>query len=1058
MKFTVPALFFRRADSLLGVLAVLSVLGTGCSLRFKPLLKEKEESPSSASARDPRVVFRFFDEDFVSGGYQYTYPEASKLHIPEESGHASDVSLQFDLDAGDYSGGAVCLYNLAYDLRTYYSTGALQFWIKGARGGEIATVGLVDDETRDGKKTAVRVPLSEFGGITQEWKLVTIPLSKFGRKGVFWDAKKRVEVPEPFDWTSVTEFRVEIKKGDNPAFRVWVDDIFVLKNVFEAVPEIPRDDWEDKQETIPPPVAATDVKPVHTLFKDELPAGAFTYVYGGKTAAKVQPGSKANPGVLAAYLDGNEWSGITLSLGAAKKLDLKQGRLGRWGLSFWAKGAPNVKSIYVGILDIRPDGNKTQSKVILGDFGILDTTWRHFRIPLKRFGASGLYWDAGRKAEVPAEMDWSSIQEFRFSVGKEDNRVPAGTPVSLYLDDIAVIEDIPGYVDPDVFWSAFKSDAPEIMLHDFESDRDSGWGIGMGPRSEVSYVLGPGPKGDGRERGKKSMGISYRLADWCDVIFQYDQQKRPAEQRDWTQYWGLRFSMYTDRPYQGVTLQVGDSGKELFAANAGGVRGWNEILVPFKAFGKFPYYQPPDAVQNGFFDLKGITSLDFKPAGEGSRGTFFVDNVALTNIREAPHPKPPASREFKVTGDPAKIVTGSINEGIFGINTALWDSDLLDPRAARYIKAVNHKILRYPGGLRADDDHWKEVLAKKDPFVDTDEFLELCKGTGNEPMITVNFGKGTPQEAADWVRYVNIEKKAKVRYWEIGNEIYGSWHPQNTTGSDYGKRTAEFIKAMKAVDPTILVGVVWVLEGPWNKDVFEHTGDLADAVIIHHYPQTTGQENDPGLLSAPQTLDDIIPGVRRQLGEFGNGKRKYQIWLTEWNSVDFKPGPQTLGIANALFVADYLGMLARQNIEHADYWVVHNGLTDQGGDYGYLTRTGDALGDNVPRPSYYAFKLASETLRGSLAECKVSSARGGESDLTCYLAKRPDGRLALLLINKHPSTVADVSLEIAGLKGAATLQRLDPSNTKSGPKEEKVDLKSRKISLPPYSVSTLLSD
>src|SRR6185369_15006390 len=99
------------------------------------------------------------------------------------------------------------------------------------------------------------------------------------------------------------------------------------------------------------------------------------------------------------------------------------------------------------------------------------------------------------------------------------------------------------------------------------------------------------------------------------------------------------------------------------------------------------YYQPPDAVQNGFFDLKGISSLDFKPAGEGSRGTFFVDNVALTNLREAPSPKAPLSREFKVTADPAKVVTDSIHDGIFGINTALWDSDLLDPRAAKYIKA-----------------------------------------------------------------------------------------------------------------------------------------------------------------------------------------------------------------------------------------------------------------------------------------------------------------------------------------------------------------------------------
>jgi hypothetical protein len=63
-----------------------------------------------------------------------------------------------------------------------------------------------------------------------------------------------------------------------------------------------------------------------------------------------------------------------------------------------------------------------------------------------------------------------------------------------------------------------------------------------------------------------------------------------------------------------------------------------------------------------------------------------------------------------------------------------------------------------------------------------------------------------------------------------------------------------------------------------------------------------------------------------------------------------------------------------------------------------------------------------------------------------------------MLVNKHPLTTADVSLEIAGLKGSATLQRLDASNAKTGPREEKIDLNSHPLRLPPYSVSALVSD
>jgi len=32
-------------------------------------------------------------------------------------------------------------------------------------------------------------------------------------------------------------------------------------------------------------------------------------------------------------------------------------------------------------------------------------------------------------------------------------------------------------------------------------------------------------------------------------------------------------------------------------------------------------------------------------------------------------------------------------------------------------------------------------------------------------------------------------------------------------------------------------------------------------------------------------------------------------------------------------------MLAKVNIEQASYWDVHNDMTEQGGDYGYLSRT-----------------------------------------------------------------------------------------------------------------------
>lgn len=1033
--------------------ALFLALASGCSLQFKPLPPKIKVQEEGVKSSDPRTVFRFFDDDFVSGGYQYTYPDASKIFIPEESGHESEVSLQFDLEASDYSGGSVCLYNLMYDLTSYYSRGALQFWVKGARGGEIGWVALVDDENRDGKKTVTRIPLNDFGGITNEWRLVSVPLSKFGKRGVFWDAKKRVEEPQPFDWSTVSEFRIEIKKAENPSFRIWVDDIAILRDVFEPAVEKPSEDWIDKEEVIEPPLAFTGGgKVLGTLFKNEFPAGAFTYVYGGKTAVKVQRNAKQDRGVLASYMDNNEYSGVTLALGEGKNIDLRKLREGKGGICFWGKGGPGVSSIYLGLLDSRPDGIKAQSKIVLSDYGKIDTNWNYFQIPLKRFGNTGLYWDAAKMGEISTQMQWEKFNEVRFSENKDENKVGAGQPIAFYAADIVITEDIPGYVDPEEFWASFKSTEPDILLHDFESG-EKGWETGKGPKSEVSFTVGAAHNKPG-----KSLGITYRLADWCDVLYRYDVNGSPARNRDWSKHWGIRLSLYSNKPYQGVTIQVNDGGNEIFVANTGAVRGWNDIIVPFKAFSKFPYYQPPDAVQNGKFDYEGVRAIDFKPAGDGTSGAFQVDNVTLTNIREVPKKQIAASREFKVTGNLSKTLAAKINDGIYGINAALWDGDLLDPRTHEQVKAVNHRVVRYPGGLRADDDHWKQVLDKKDGLVDTDEFLEWCKKADVEPMITVNFGKGTPQEAADWVKYVNIEKKAGVKLWEVGNEIYGSWHPHQTTGPDYGKRTAEFIKAMKAVDPTIKVAAVWVLDGDWNKEVMEATKDLADAVIIHHYPQHAGEENDQALLAAPQSLDEIIPSVRKTIKETGARGKHYEIWLTEWNSVDFKPGPQILSLVNGLFVADYLGMLAKHNIEHADYWDIHNNLTEQGGDYGYLSRHGAPDGDNVPRPSYHAFKLASESMRGRLAECNVkSSDEDAESDITCYLSEKPDGKKALMFVNKHPKTEAVVTLTVPGLKGSAIMKKLDSGNSKAGPGQgEGITLSDNmKVKLPPHSVVSI---
>ena len=1045
------------------LLFILTALLVSCGVQLKAVGGDAEAAASAPKAStaakgESRVVYKFFDEDFVSGGYQYIYPEASKVEISENEANVKngEASLQFDLVADDFSGGAVCLYNLLYDLTPYYATGALQFWVKGAKGGEKATIGLVDDENNNGKKTVVRLDINKYGGIKNEWTLISVPLADFGKRGVFWDAKARVEVPEPFQWDKVAEIRVEIKKNDNPSFRVWVDDIFVVSDVFDAKNEADVVYWDDRDETVPD-IPVSD-KPAVKEFakmtnKGDVVPGGFAYVYGGKTAYKVHS-TESGAAVFTSYMDGNDYSGVTISIGDGKYVNLtKQREAPSAGIAFWGKGSAGVSNVGIGLLDNQGKDVKVQTKLMVGDYGKIENEWRYYMIPVRMFQELGRYWDDNKKAEVMGKVDWSKIQEVRFSVGKAENKVPAGEPVTFYVSDIVFIDEIPGYVNPDDYWNAFKSDAPDIMLHNFETDNDKMWELSKGPKSEGSfnYVESAAPNG-----GKTALEATYRLNDWVDVIYNYKNNGRSAQERDWTKHWGLKFDFYTDKPYQPITVQIGDRDGELFVASAGGNRGWNEVIVPFRNFTKFPYYQPEDAIQNGKFDLDGVQVLDFKPAGEGSRGTFRIDNIRLTNDRTAKVKEAPAQVSIKLKGSD-KVVTQKINSGLFGINAALWDGDLLHKETKKYVKEINHNVLRYPGGLRADDDDWEEILKSGSWMVDTDKFLKFCEETGTTPMITVNFGSGTPEKAVKWVNYVNKTKKANVKYWEIGNELYGNWHPHYCTPEEYGKRAREFAIEMKKADPSIVVTAVWMLDGDWNRITFEYLKDVVDGVNVHHYPQHAGQENDAGLLAAPQTLNEILPGVRRQTEEFGVSGKKYEIWLTEWNSVDFEPGPQTMTIVNALFVADYLGMLTRHNIDQASYWDIHNDITDQGGDYGYLSRTGAPDGSNIPRSSYWAFKMASHSLgRGSLLESGT-----GDDNVTSYLTV--DGKKkSLMMVNKYPKTVADVEINVPGFAGKAKMQQLTPENSGSpgkagkGPAESSVDVKSgMKISLPAYSVTTV---
>lgn len=995
-----------------------------------------------AQPRPPRlVVYKFFDEQYRQGGYDYAYGGKSKgITITKEGGYKSKAAVQINLDPKDYSGASICLYNETFDLSKYMLDSKLEFYIKGTKGGEQLLIGLLDEEVSDGKKTQVKMSLNKYVQITKDWQKVSIPLVDFPDRGLYWDQTKKTELPARIDWSKIAEIRFSIDKGTNPSFNIFVDNIEIVKGNKKAKPKPKVVYWDENNEVVNGPKNPEKLdgkaKPIATFYDNGMKG--FSYVYGGLTAQKeIDSKTAGNPNVLAMYIDNNDWSGVTYSLGEGKFIDLSKVR-NDGGLYFWIKGKNGGEKLYIGIMDNQGNDVKSQTKLALNDWIKVSKDWQLVKIPLKKFMDKGKAWDANKQAEVAKDVKWNKIQEIRFSVGKGENAGEPGkpAPVTVYIDQITFTSNI-DWVDPDKKWDSFKSNAPDLVISDFEGKFATElWEPSTGPKSQLKHSIGKGNL-DGN-----SLNVEhYLLADWVDVVLDMKKRNREAKYRDWTKHWGIMFDVYSDKAWQSITVQISDDGNEIFVSNTGVPKGRTTVLVPFRSFSKFPYYQPPDAKENGIFDLKSVISLDFKPSGEGTSGNFQVDNIRLTNKRELPKVKRPAVVKGTIKGNFNEVVNPEIAGGIFGINAALWDGDLLEARGAKtqtaeYVKRVNHGIIRYPGGLRADDDHWKEILDNKDWMVDTDEFLEWLKKTGADAMFTVNFGSGTAEEAAAWVKHTNVTKKANIKYWEIGNEVYGNWHPYyekygKDGGDIYGKRAREFILAMKKVDPTIKVAVLGVLEGEWNEKVLKHTADVADGIIVHHYPQHFGEENDFALLSSPQTLDKIYERLHNLVKKHSKNKDKQlEIWLTEWNSVDFNPGVQTLSIVNGLFVADYLGMLAQVGADNAQYWDIHNDLTPEGGDYGYLTRSYEEGCGNCPRPSYWAFKMASDALRGKLVKTTVEGDK--EAMITTYLTQKGKKK-SLLVVNKSPYSDFDFKLDIPEFKGKAKMQVLDASTEKLKP-------------------------
>jgi hypothetical protein len=206
--------------------------------------------------------------------------------------------------------------------------------------------------------------------------------------------------------------------------------------------------------------------------------------------------------------------------------------------------------------------------------------------------------------------------------------------------------------------------------------------------------------------------------------------------------------------------------------------------------------------------------------------------------------------------DPS-VSLGPISPLIYGSNYGPWLTVSFDMLDEAYDSGIT--ILRFPAGAWGDHNNVKTYQV--------DQFMDFTNKVGAKAMFNVRLLDGTPEQAAEMVRFTNVERKYNVEYWAIGNEptLYNSELKSRGETYDtdrFNKEWRTFAEAMKQVDPTIkLIGAEinqlsydttpgattnfseW--DEQWFVDFLKANGDLVDIVSFHRYPFPRSNRSGP---------------------------------------------------------------------------------------------------------------------------------------------------------------------------------------------------------------------
>ncbi|SOC57664.1 alpha-N-arabinofuranosidase [Ornithinimicrobium cerasi] len=416
--------------------------------------------------------------------------------------------------------------------------------------------------------------------------------------------------------------------------------------------------------------------------------------------------------------------------------------------------------------------------------------------------------------------------------------------------------------------------------------------------------------------------------------------------------------------------------------------------------------------------------------------------------------------------------------GIYEPGHPTADEDGLREDVLDLVRELGVTTVRYPGGNFVSGYRWEDGVGpvadrptRLDPAwravesnaFGLNEFMRWAVRAGVEPMLAINLGTRGLQEAVDLLEYTNhpggttlselrVEHGARephdVRMWCLGNEMDGPWQLGHKTADEYGRLAAETARALRQFDPGLeLVACgsssrAMPTFGAWEATVLEHTYDLVDHISAHAYYQLHGDDHASFLASSvdmDRFIQQVVATADHVGARLGSDKRvdisfdEWNVWYLEQKVGDAPTAPRDWAVAprtseDAYTVLDavVVGSLLITLLRHADR--VTAACQAQLVNTLSLIRT-EPGGPAWRQSSFHPFALTSRHAVGTVLDLRLDAPtlatdRHGPVPLLDAVATHDadSGRLAVFVVNRHPSEPVSFTSSLRAFGGATLLE------------------------------------